>query len=180
MNHPATSATSATTGPPAFDLLEELPTAPGTTVLEASAGTGKTWTIGALVTRHVAEGLATLDQMLVITFGRAATRELRQRVREQLVAALHGLTGEPAPGGETDPLVAHLCAADDRERAARIRRLQAALATYDAATIATTHEFCGMVLRSLGVAGDSDAGAVLVDDLDDLVSEVVDDHKIQR
>ena len=37
-----------------FDLLAELPT--GTTVLEASAGTGKTYTIAALVVRYVAEG----------------------------------------------------------------------------------------------------------------------------
>ena len=62
-----------------FDLTGPLPT--GTTLLEASAGTGKTYTVGALVTRYVAEGHATLDQMLVITFGRAASQELRERVR---------------------------------------------------------------------------------------------------
>ena len=59
----------------AFDVLGPLPT--GTTVLEASAGTGKTYTVGALVTRYVAEGEATLDEMLVITFGRVASQELR-------------------------------------------------------------------------------------------------------
>ncbi len=50
-------------------------------MLEASAGTGKTFTLAALVTRYVAEGGATLDEMLLITFGRAATQELRERVR---------------------------------------------------------------------------------------------------
>ncbi len=59
----------------AFDIRDPLPT--GTTLLEASAGTGKTWTIGALVTRYVAEGVATLEQMLIVTFGRAASQELR-------------------------------------------------------------------------------------------------------
>ena len=58
-----------------FDICGPLPT--GTTLLEASAGTGKTWTIGALVTRFVAEGVATLDEMLVVTFGRAASCESR-------------------------------------------------------------------------------------------------------
>ena len=56
---------------PAFELFGELPS--GTTVLEASAGTGKTFTIAALVARFVAEGVAGLDQMLIVTFSRAAT-----------------------------------------------------------------------------------------------------------
>ena len=43
-----------TAEPTAFDIRDPLPT--GTVLLEASAGTGKTWTIGALVTRYVAEG----------------------------------------------------------------------------------------------------------------------------
>ena len=65
-----------------FDLLGPLPT--GTTVLEASAGTGKTYALAGLVTRYVAEGARTLDEMLLITFGRAASQELRERVRDQL------------------------------------------------------------------------------------------------
>ncbi|MDQ6715959.1 MAG: UvrD-helicase domain-containing protein, partial [Actinomycetota bacterium] len=73
------------TTPGTFVITDPLPT--GTTLLEASAGTGKTWTIASLVTRYVAEGRARLDEMLVVTFGRAASQELRERVREQLVAA---------------------------------------------------------------------------------------------
>ncbi len=71
-----------------FDLLGPLPAARSTTVLEASAGTGKTFALAGLVTRYVAEGRATLDQMLLITFGRAASQELRERVRCQIVDAL--------------------------------------------------------------------------------------------
>ena len=58
-----------------FDITGPLPE--GTTLLEASAGTGKTWTIAALVTRYVAEGVVCLDQLLVVTFTRAASQELR-------------------------------------------------------------------------------------------------------
>ena len=65
-----------------FSITDPLPT--GTVLLEASAGTGKTWTIAALVTRWVAEGLVTLPEMLIVTFGRAASQELRARVRERL------------------------------------------------------------------------------------------------
>ncbi|MDP3894755.1 UvrD-helicase domain-containing protein, partial [Nocardioides sp.] len=160
-----------------FDIREPLPGV-GTTLLEASAGTGKTWTIGALVARYVAEGHATLDQLLVVTFGRAASQELRERVREQLVEAERALVEQHlhgAPTQQPSEVVALLLDADPDELALRRRRLRAALGSFDAATIATTHQFCQMVLRSLGVAGDTDAGATLVEDLDDLLTEVVDD-----
>ncbi|MCE0487933.1 UvrD-helicase domain-containing protein [Ornithinimicrobium sediminis] len=157
---------------PTFDIAAPLPT--GTTLLEASAGTGKTWTIAALVTRFVAEGEATLPEMLVVTFGRAASQELRARVREQLVAAEHALL-DPPPEAERDELERLLLAAEAPERARRLARLREALTGFDAATIATTHQFCQMVLRSLGVAGDTESDAQLVEDLDDLLVEVVDD-----
>src|SRR3954462_234640 len=84
--------------PTAFDILDPLPDGRSTTLLEASAGTGKTFTVGALVTRYVAEGLATLDEMLVITFSRAATQELRSRVREQLPVAERAVARQLATG----------------------------------------------------------------------------------
>ncbi|WP_182526865.1 UvrD-helicase domain-containing protein [Nocardioides dongkuii] len=161
-----------------FDVCGPLPGV-GTTLLEASAGTGKTFTVGALVTRYVAEGRARLDEMLVITFGRAASQELRERVREQLVEAERAL-GDPASADRGNGVVDVLLRAEEPERAEMRRRLRDALASFDAATIATTHQFCQLVLRSLGVAGDTDAGAALVENLDDLVVEVVDDLYLQR
>ena len=160
----------------AFDVLGPLPAGRSTTVLEASAGTGKTWTVGALVTRYVAEGVATLDEMLVITFGRAASQELRERVREQLVEAERALA-DPRGVEPGNQLLAHLVSADVEVRR---KRLIDALAGFDAATIATTHQFCQLVLRSLGVAGDTDSRAELVESLDDLVVEVIDDLYLQR
>ncbi|WP_432476179.1 UvrD-helicase domain-containing protein [Nocardioides sp. GXQ0305] len=160
------------TGPRPFDIRADLPS--GTTLLEASAGTGKTWTIGALVTRFVAEGEARLDEMLVVTFGRAASQELRERVRAQLVEAERAL-GDEGPGDVPSDLIQLLCSRPEPERRAAHRRLVEALASFDAATIATTHQFCSMVLGSLGVAGDTDARARLVEDLDELLGEVVSD-----
>ncbi|MGE2736010.1 exodeoxyribonuclease V subunit beta [Mycolicibacterium vaccae] len=157
----------------AFDLLGPLPVPCSTVVLEASAGTGKTFALAGLVTRYLAEGQATLDQMLLITFGRAASQELRERVRSQIVDALAAFA-DPAAVGD-NALVAQLVDGTDEDREARRRRLRDALAGFDAATIATTHQFCQLVLRSLGVAGDSDAGVRLVESLDDLTAEIVDD-----
>ena len=156
-----------------FDLLGALPAQRSTTVLQASAGTGKTFALAALVTRYVAEGEATLDQMLLITFGRAASQELRERVRRQIVDAVAAFD-DPAAVGDNE-LVARLLDDTDQQRALRKQRLRDALAGFDAATIATTHQFCQLVLKSLGVAGDTAANVTLLESLDELVGEIVDD-----
>ncbi|WP_026357110.1 exodeoxyribonuclease V subunit beta [Mycobacterium sp. 141] len=157
-----------------FDLLGPLPSRNTTTVLEASAGTGKTFALAGLVTRFVAEGAATLDQMLLITFGRAASQELRERVRDQMVCALAAFDD---PALARNDLEIYLVGADQQ---ARRQRLRDALAGFDGATIATTHQFCQIVLKSLGVAGDSDSGVTLVESLDNLVTEIVDDLYLSR
>ena len=156
-----------------FDLLGPLPAARSTTVLEASAGTGKTFALAGLVTRYVAEGEATLDQMLLITFSRAATQELRDRVRRQIFDAVAAFDDPSLV--DDNQVIAHLLDCSEDEHHLRRQRLRDALATFDAATIATTHQFCQMVLKSLGVAGDSDTGVTLVESLDELVTELVDD-----
>ena len=154
-----------------FDITGDLP-ASGVTLIEASAGTGKTWTVAALATRYVAERGMPLDQLLVVTFSRAASQELRERVRARLEETLTLLeSGDPSD----DPLVAHLRDCDTNELALRVRRLRAAVADFDTATIATIHQFCHYVLRGLGVAGDSDPGATLAEDLADLQEDVIDD-----
>jgi exodeoxyribonuclease V beta subunit len=156
-----------------FDLNGPLPAERSTTVLEASAGTGKTFALAGLATRYVAEGVATLDQMLLITFGRAATQELRDRVRRQIVDALAAFDD---PGLDThNEVVTHLLDGTPEQLKDRRQNLRDALASFDAATIATTHQFCQLVLRSLGVAGDTDSGVTLVESLDELVAEIVDD-----
>ncbi len=86
-----------------FDICGPLPT--GVTVLEASAGTGKTFTIAALAARYVAEGTP-LDRVLLVTFTRMATGELRERVWERLVSAEEGLAQALAGVPPTEDLVA--------------------------------------------------------------------------
>ena len=61
------------------------------TAIEASAGTGKTYALSGLVVRYVAERGVPIDEILVVTFTRAATAELRERVRSRLVQVLDGL-----------------------------------------------------------------------------------------
>jgi exodeoxyribonuclease V beta subunit len=161
-----------------FDVCGPLPT--GVTVLEASAGTGKTYTIAALAARYVAEGIA-LDRLLLVTFTRIATGELRERVRERLVSAERGLAQallgiDPSH----DPVVARLASGPREEVVERRERLSRAVAGFDAATIATTHGFCQEVLDGLGIAGDLDPDVAFVEDLSDLAADTIDDLYVRR
>ena len=162
----------------AFDVCGPLPT--GVTVLEASAGTGKTFTIAALAARYVAEGVP-LEQLLMVTFTRMATGELRERVRERLVSAEHGLERALAGAPPHDDAVVQLLATGTPDEV-RIRRerLAAALADFDSATIATTHGFCQEVLGGLGVLGDVESDTTFVEDVTDLCDEVVDDLYVRK
>jgi exodeoxyribonuclease V beta subunit len=163
-----------------FAVCGPLPAAGETTVLEASAGTGKTYTIAALAARYVAEGVARLSELMLVTFGREATHELRERVRERLTAAERALADPAAARAAADVVVRHLATGDDAEVAARRERLRLAVAEFDAATIATTHQFCQRMLAGLGVLGDADPDALFVESVDDLVEEVVDDFYVRK
>ncbi|MGC9222043.1 MAG: UvrD-helicase domain-containing protein, partial [Solirubrobacteraceae bacterium] len=164
---------------PAFDLSGELPT--GVTVLEASAGTGKTFTIAALDTRFVASGLP-LEQLLVITFTRVATSELRERVRERLVRTEQGLSAHLSQTGHhaDDQLTALLAKGARQQVQERLDRLATAIANFDAATIETTHGFCRLALEELGTLANSDPVLEFVDNVDALVDDVVDDLYLRR
>src|SRR5918998_1712389 len=160
-----------------FDVCGPLPT--GVTVLEASAGTGKTFTIAALAARYVAEGTP-LDRILLVTFTRMATGELRERVWERLVSAEEGLARALAGVPPAEDLVALLAEGPEAVVRERHARLVAALAGFDGATIATTHGFCQEVLGGLGIGGDVEPDAVFVEDVRDLLSDVVDDLYVRR
>ncbi|WP_421732974.1 UvrD-helicase domain-containing protein [Cellulomonas sp.] len=156
-----------------FDVCGPLPQ--GTVVLEASAGTGKTTTIASLAVRYVAEGVARLPELMLVTFGRLATSELRERVRERLVVVERALRQDTID--PTDPVIVLLAGTD---RAARAQRLTEALAEFDAATITTTHGFCQQMLTSLGTLGDVEPDARLVPDIASLEAEVVDDLYLRK
>ncbi|MGJ3509208.1 UvrD-helicase domain-containing protein [Enemella sp. A6] len=160
----------------AFDLAGELP-APGTRVLlEASAGTGKTFAIVTLAVRYLAAGLVELPQLLLITFTEAATGDLRSRLRERLADTAEALTTD-RPAGD-DPI---LKAIDrDGDRGAALHRIRAALSEYDRATIRTTHAFCAAMLTELGMLADHDVSQILTKDVDSFIHEIGVDCWLRR
>lgn len=103
-------------------------------ILEASAGTGKTYSIEHLVVALLLETPAKLDDILIVTFTERATAELRARIRGKITAVLQGATPE-RPAGRTWAL--------DADGEAKLAR---ALSGFDAAPIFTIHGFCKRVL----------------------------------
>ncbi|OQX11009.1 MAG: exodeoxyribonuclease V subunit beta [Desulfobulbaceae bacterium A2] len=122
----------------------------GLHLVEASAGTGKTWAIVRLYVRLLLEDVpATLplgvDRLLVVTYTNAATEELRGRIRAVLQQAL-ALLDDPAPAaGEAEELLRDLLqrAASSAQARARLRE---ALIRMDEALVTTIHGYC---LRAL-------------------------------
>ncbi len=121
----------------------------GVNQIEASAGTGKTWNICALYVRLLLEKNLGADQILVVTFTKAATAELHERIRGRLAELERAIeTGDD--GG--DPFVARLfetTLADEREAARDAARkiVSRALRTFDQAAIHTIHAFCQRALQ---------------------------------
>ena len=123
----------------------------GVQLVEASAGTGKTFTLATLFTRLVVERGLRIGQILAVTFTEAATQELRKRIRERLLlaASLVETSGRGDDDNETvltrAILRRHL--ADSGESPQSLsRRLRIAAEEIDLASIFTIHGFCARVL----------------------------------
>jgi exodeoxyribonuclease V beta subunit len=165
-----------------FDVSAALP---GTSLaLEASAGTGKTWTLTSLTVRYLAETDVTLPDVLLVTFTRAATAELRERVRLRIAEALrateHALADPNWSSTDVvlDRIVGDAVRSGDNgaELTVRRDRLRRAAQQLDEATISTIHGFCQRMLQHAALEAGVDFDAVLLDDDADLLAEIVDDH----
>ncbi len=157
-----------------FDPAE--PMADGRTVIEASAGTGKTFTIAAQVARLIAADGIPIDRILVVTFTRAATAELRGRIRDRLVDTLHALTTGP-PDGHVDPHMQVLLDANEESRSRSVERLGEAITRFDRAQIFTIHGFAIRLLAHLGfharISADLEPVAVDSELMDQVVSDLI-------
>lgn len=130
-----------------------------TLLLEASAGTGKTFTIAGLAVRYIAEAGMSINQILMITFSNNAATELRTRVFEAIDSCAESLrqhlAGEQITDDADYALVArHLARLGDVEE--RIARLESALDNFDQAAVFTIHKFCQRALQEMGILGDAD------------------------
>ncbi|MFK7898091.1 MAG: exodeoxyribonuclease V subunit beta [Myxococcota bacterium] len=134
----------------------------GTTLIEASAGTGKTYTLTTLYVRLLVEHGLTPDQILVVTYTQAATAELRTRVRERIQEALlvAELEAEGVDASQTELRTLGLKAKGMAARVGGFNPLRRALQDFDEAAIFTIHGFCQRALAQhafeSGVAFDAE------------------------
>ena len=143
----------------------QTPLEDGFTVIEASAGTGKTTTISAIVLRLLAEQGIPIEQILVTTYTELATAELRGRIRDTIADAL---------AQKRLPFVEDIVKrVTDRKQFER--RLKIALQSFDEAPIFTIHGFCARVLADRAFESGVPFEAELVADQSRFLNEIADD-----
>ncbi|MBU6483898.1 MAG: exodeoxyribonuclease V subunit beta [Betaproteobacteria bacterium] len=165
----------------------------GINLIEASAGTGKTWTICGLYLRLLLERRLEVQQILVVTFTNAATAELRERIRSRIAETLAYLrdgaaTGEAASTGEArstrDPFVPELVSAVERNTGLERRALEAALDRalqfFDEAAIFTIHGYCQRALADASFSAGLPFSLELVTDDREMAVEAVQDFWRRR
>ncbi len=126
-------------------------------IIEASAGTGKTYTLAELYLRLLLEKDLTVDQVLVVTYTRAATEELRERLRQKLVDARDQRTNQ-----------------FEQERT-EVKKLNLAIQSFDEAAIFTIHGFCQRVLGDYAFESGLHFELELIGDDSELLQSVADD-----
>lgn len=123
----------------------------GTVVVEAGAGTGKTYNIESLYIRLVLEREARTSQILVVTFTENAAKELRTRIRARLAEVRQALEASDRDSYEwknpVDGKLVEKLLANGAERKVLLARSQEALADFDAAPVFTIHGFCRRMLN---------------------------------
>ncbi|MGC9745334.1 exodeoxyribonuclease V subunit beta [Pseudomonas capeferrum] len=154
----------------------------GSQLIEASAGTGKTFTISALYLRLIlghggeqAFGRELLPpQILVVTFTDAATKELRERIRARLAEAARFFRGELEAA---DPLLHQLRSDYPQEAWPRCAsRLEIAVQWMDEAAVSTIHGWCQRMLREHAFDSGSLFTQTLETDHTDLLGQVMRDY----
>ena len=146
----------------------------GLSLIEASAGTGKTYALANLYLRYLLEKQFTVDQILVVTFTEAATQELKDRIRCRIKEL-----GEVFDGVETkDDVLPELFQLSTKNKSVEADRLRLKVAErqIDQAEIHTIHGFCQQLLRSHALDSMSPLKQQLLEDQKPLIKQVIEDY----
>ena len=141
----------------------------GRSLIEASAGTGKTWTLTALYARLLLERQLSVGQILVVTYTTAATAELRERIRARLAELLAIYEGMPSDDDFLNRL--HARYPDEASR----RRLLLAVHGFDEAAIFTIHGFCQRALQDAAFEAGGDFDSELTADDREIIDALLAD-----
>ncbi|NNF98273.1 MAG: UvrD-helicase domain-containing protein, partial [Desulfobacteraceae bacterium] len=113
----------------------------GTTLIEAGAGTGKTYTLTGLFIRLILEEGIPADRILVVTFTTAATEELKQRIRQKLLGAQQAFLT-----GNSDDAILQALLDKKLDNQLALKKIHDAIVDFDKTAVFTIHGFCHRVL----------------------------------
>ncbi|MGH8127075.1 MAG: exodeoxyribonuclease V subunit beta, partial [Gammaproteobacteria bacterium] len=117
----------------------------GVSLVEASAGTGKTTALVRTYLHALLTTELTVDKLLVVTFTRAATGELTTRIRAALAEVHAALTGAAKPDEFLEALLENAEADDEL----LLKRVRAAFTALDDSAVFTIHGFCQRMLADM-------------------------------
>ncbi len=161
---------------PSLDPASDALVMQGRHLIEASAGTGKTYNITRLYLRLLLEEGLSVQQILVVTFTKAATEELRGRIGRELRAVLGRWESLPTQGDAFEQRLYRQCAASEGGAARGHARLEQALLELDEAAIYTIHGFCQRALRQQAFASGLPFQVSMEADISKLLQEAVEDY----
>ncbi len=142
----------------------------GINLVEASAGTGKTYAIASLYVRLLIETRLETKDILVVTFTNAATDELKNRIRQRIKDALDVFLS----GNTDDPFLKRLYQSIEDKQTAR-KLLLNAIRCFDEAAIFTIHGFCLRILRDHAFESCSLFDTDFIEDNSKFLQEIVND-----
>ncbi|KPK28818.1 MAG: hypothetical protein AMJ61_00845 [Desulfobacterales bacterium SG8_35_2] len=142
----------------------------GLNLIDASAGTGKTYTICGVVLRLLLEKHLPIEQILVVTYTEAATEDLRDRIRQKLRQALDAVKTQSSDDEFLQEYLANIKDCKEAEL-----RLSEALRSFDAAAIFTIHGFCQRMLLENSFESNTLFDTELIADDSYLIKEIVED-----
>ena len=149
----------------------------GVHIIEASAGTGKTYNIQTLFARQIIEEAIPVDAILVVTFTEAATKELIDRIRRILKDLLNYIkTGQNNSGEERIPaIVKRAKTRNQTSEKIILKRIDDALKNFDDAAIFTIHGFCNRMLKDAAFETGTLFDTVLCENTDEIMEDVLAD-----
>lgn len=143
----------------------------GGLIIEASAGTGKTFSLTGIIIRLILEEGVELNEILVVTFTEAATAEIRDRVRKSIEEMMDALAGSAEPDAFQKKLIAGIT-----DRTKVMSQLRAQLATFDPSNISTIHGFCQRMLVENAFESGSLFDCEVLQREEDLHREIAEDY----
>lgn len=145
----------------------------GTNLIEASAGTGKTYAITTLYLRCLLESKLAVEDLLVVTYTRAATSELRDRIRQRIHECWIAMSAGTSKDPTLQALIKKALAAGSVEL--DLKRLALALRSFDQAGIFTIHSFCQRCLTDSAFESGASFDSEFESDDQALADEIADD-----